>query len=358
MFRLDPESAKDAVYGGQFFGGGGGGQLEDGLRVAREALACGEITVLDVGELSPEDTVVTASLVGSPTDGAAGVTPAHCARVYELFRRHFSAPIAALMANEAGGQSITNGWLTAAAAGIPMLDAACNGRAHPTGVMGSMLLDRIEGYRTVQTAAGGLGEHDLEICACGSVESTSRLVRETAAQARSFVTVLRNPATAAHVRAHGAPGALRECIRIGRLFRAHENDPVALASSLERALGCRIAARGVVDDCSLTAKGGFDVGRAVIRSGGGDLEVTFWNEYMTAELGGRRLATFPDLIALLDASTGLPITSARLCRGTEVLAAVVPRERLLLSSTMSDRALLSPCEAAVGKAIPEPQGAS
>lgn len=354
MFRLDLETTKDAVYGGQFFGGGGGGQLEDGLKVAQEALSRGAVTVIGLCELSPEDTVVTASLVGSPTDGAPGMTPAHCASVYELFRRQSPAPIAALMANEAGGQSITNGWITAAAAGIPMLDAACNGRAHPTGVMGAMLLDQAMGYRTVQAAAGGLGGRDLTICVSGSVESTSLLVRQTAALARSFVTVLRNPAPAAHVRAHGAPGALRECIRIGRIFRVHENHPCTLLSALQRELDCRFLARGVVHNYSLTAKDGFDMGRAVIRGEAGELELTFWNEYMTAELCGRRLATFPDLIVLLDAATGLPVTSARLRRGIEVLAAAVPRERLILSSTMSDPALLAPCEAAVGKPILNP----
>ena len=46
--------------------------------------------------------------------------------------------------------------------GIPLIDAPCNGRAHPTGVMGSLNLHRDPNYITTMTCVGGrkeLGRH-------------------------------------------------------------------------------------------------------------------------------------------------------------------------------------------------------
>ena len=39
-------------------------------------------------------------------------------------------------------------------------------------------------------------------------------------------------------------------------------------------------------------------------------QLTFWNEYATAEKDGKRLATFPDLIMTINAKTGEPVTTA------------------------------------------------
>lgn len=351
MFLLTEERARAAVYGGQLFGGGGGGQLEDGLRVARQALAAGEITVLSWDELPPEGTVVTASLVGSPTGGAKGVTPEHCARVYDLFRQQVSQPVAALVTNEAGGQSITNGWLTAAACSIPMVDSACNGRAHPTGVMGSMMLHRHKDYRSVQAASGGVGEKYVELCAGGTIESTSQLVRQSAALSGGFVTVLRNPVSVRYGKEHCPGGVLTQCIRVGRLLRDNEGAPQRVLEALSQELDARLLLRGKTEGCALTAGGGFDVGSAFVTDGARRLELTFWNEFMTAELDGVRLATFPDLIAVLDGETGLPVTSSRLRDGMEALVIAVPRDRLLLSDTMGDEELLRGCEKAVGKTL-------
>lgn len=351
MFVLDLQTAEDAVYGGQFFGGGGGGHLENGIQAARQAIAQGPVKVLELGELSSESTVVTASLVGSPSDGASCITPESSMRVYELFCRQWTQPIEALMANEAGGQSITNGWLIAAASGIPMVDAACNGRAHPTGVMGSMMLHCQPDYRTLQAAVGGIGEQRVELCAQGSIENTSQLVRNASSLCAGFVTVLRNPVTAGYAARLCPQGVLTQCMDIGRVLRQNRGRPEALLSELSRLLGARLLMEGKTADFTLTTRGGFDIGRVAVTAGARRLELTFWNEFMTAQLDGERLATFPDLIVLLDGQTGIPIPSACLENGREVCAVAVSKSKLLLAETMRDERLLRSCEEATGLPI-------
>ena len=103
-----------------------------------------------------------------------------------MSRRRFK--IDAFITNECGG-SIFNGWVPAAILGLSLVDAPCNGRAHPTGLMGSMGLHRIKDYISVQSAVGGnpeIGKH-LEAVFKGALESTSSLVRQCAVCAGGLV---------------------------------------------------------------------------------------------------------------------------------------------------------------------------
>ena len=351
MFYLDFDTGRNAIYGGWFFGGGGGGIPKGGLDVLENALSSGKIIVSRMDEFKPEDTIVTASLVGSPSTGKDAVTTEHCRRAYRLFVDSYKSPFNGIISNETGAHSITNGWIAAAVNNLPIVDGACNGRAHPTGVMGAMSLDSKLGYHTLQVAVGGSGEKSLELCTQGSIASTSKLVREASTLSGGFITVLRNPVDAAYVKEHSAVGALTVCAKVGEVFLRNENKPDKLLAELHEMLGCQILCRGLTEDFSLVAKGGFDVGSVKVRNRNRNVEVSFWNEYMTAEDDGQRLATFPDLIALLDANSGLPLCSAQVKNDLKVMVVCVPKENLLLSSTMFDKNLFKPCEEAIGKAL-------
>jgi DUF917 family protein len=111
-----------------------------------------------------------------------------------------------------------------------------------------------------------------------------------------------------------------------------------------------LAGRGAVESLTLLTAGGFDTGSVRV----GDLELTIWNEYMTLERSGRRLATFPDLIVTLDDRTGLPVASAELREGASVAVAVVPRSALRLAPAALDAANLAVIERALGKTIVRP----
>jgi len=110
-------------------------------------------------------------------------------------------------------------------------------------------------------------------------------------------------------------------------------------------MGGRILARGPVRGYALRTVGGYDVGDLHV----GDVELTFWNEYMTADRDAERLATFPDLIATLDADTGDPVVTAGLSDGRELLVVAVPKARLILGEGVRHPESLVPAEAAVGK---------
>ncbi|MDK3075364.1 hypothetical protein QO034_19985, partial [Sedimentitalea sp. JM2-8] len=55
--------------------------------------------------------------------------------------------LAAINTNENGAQTTVNGWFHSALSGLPVLDLACNGRAHPSSLMGSLGLHLEGEYR-------------------------------------------------------------------------------------------------------------------------------------------------------------------------------------------------------------------
>ena len=193
--KLTQEHVEAALLGGCFFGGGGGGSMGKGRALGEAALAAGPLELVSLDEIDPEAVVVTCSAVGAPASKEAMAKPEAAMRVIELMAKLDVSPPAGLITNENGGGSTFNGWLPAAMSGLLLIDAPCNGRAHPTGVMGSMALHRDNRYVSKQTAAGGNPETGryLEAAFSGPMEAVAALVRQCAVQAGGLVAVARNP---------------------------------------------------------------------------------------------------------------------------------------------------------------------
>ncbi|MBQ1280761.1 MAG: DUF917 family protein [Oscillospiraceae bacterium] len=346
--KLTREIGEQILLGGWFLGGGGGGLPAGGKEVLDMVLRTGEVEFVSIDTFGDDDVLVTGSLVGSPASKESCVLEHHYSNTYKAFCAQYDKPIAAFVTNEAGVHSITNGWMLAALTGKPMVDAACNGRAHPTGVMGSMGLHAEPGYRSLQVCAGGRGEKEIELNVTGTVDSASQAVRTASILAGGMVTVIRNPVTAKYFRENGAIGCVTQAMEVGRRWMQDMHSLDALLDGLGETLASRTLGVGKITALGLEIKGGFDVGTVAVDCGT-PLEVTFMNEYMTAECGGVRAATFPDLIMTIDAATRLPICSAQLEEGMEIAVVAVPREKLKLGRGMRMPELFVPCENATGK---------
>ncbi|HSW29439.1 MAG TPA: DUF917 family protein [Longimicrobiales bacterium] len=345
---LSMSSVEAAVWGGAFLGGGGGGWPADGLRNGMLALETGSPRLVPLSELPADALVVTVSMVGAPAAPERFLRPEDFVEAVTVLNRRLDGRIGALISSENGGTATLNGWFQSAVTGIPVADAACDGRAHPTGVMGSMGLDRDSTYQSVQSVVGGnpASARRVRMVVEGSLDACDRSVREASVAAGGLVAVARNPVTAAYVMANGAPGAITQAMALGEIILG--NRPAggeAVAAALAAELGGHVLARGPVRQYALRTVGGYDVGQLRV----GDVDLTFWNEYMTADGSTGRLATFPDLIATLDARTGDPVVTAELADGRELLVVAVPKARLILGEGVRHPECLAPAEAAVGK---------
>ena len=350
MKRLTREMIEAASLGGCLLGGGGGGALAKGRSMGELALQVGQPRLAGLDELAADALLVTVSAVGAPAAEGQFCTPMHYVRAVELLRESGLA-IAGLVTSENGGLASINGWFQSAVLDIPVVDAPCNGRAHPMGTMGSIGLHKLEGYVSRQAAAGGDPQRGAytELVVSAGVAEAARLVRQAAVSAGGMVAVARNPVTAAYAREHAAPGAISQAIELGRIMLAAR--PAGAAAAAAEFLGGQLAATGVVRRLALETRGGFDLGRLVVDDGSAEYELSFWNEYMTLERGGRRLATFPDLIATVDAASGLPLPTADLRDGMRVALVTAPKRSLILGAGVRDPELFREAEKTLGLEI-------
>lgn len=322
---LTESHIEPAVRGGGILGGGGGGSVDEGRRLAREAFDFGIPQLAALEELRPDAVIVTVSLVGAPATARA-ISPADHLKCLREMEVRLGRPIAGVISSENGGKSTINGWLQSAAHRIPVVDAPADGRAHPTALMGAMKLDSLPGYLSLQVAAA----RDLFMVVEGTVSSTSKLVRAGAVEAGGFVAVCRNPIHPDYLKEHAAPGAIRLALELGDMMMKARPDQVAAV--VAKRLGGEVIESGRISHVELETSGGFD--RGVIRVN--DLELAFWNEYMTAQRGFRRFATFPDLITTIDPETGESFTTAEAAAGRRADVVVVPRERIPLGAGVRD----------------------
>ena len=347
--RMDEPTMRAAVYGGAFLGGGGGGGLRGGLKTMQDVLSCGKPLMLLPIEALPEDALLaTASMVGAPAAKNGYADNDQVRRTMELYTGR-GLPVQGIITCENGGGSTANGWLLSALTGIPLVDAPCNGRAHPTGQMGSMGLGQVPGFVSVQAAAGGNPALGLatELCAAGPMDVVSHLVRLAADEAGGLVAVLRNGVQAGYVKKHGAPGAIRQAIGVGKVFLQHEGSGEEILKGLSSLFTLSVLAQGCVEGYTLTTRGGYDVGSLTVDG----CELTFWNEYMCAEKNGKRLATFPDLMVTLDRETGEVLSSAQIQNGRQVTVVSVPRSELILGEGMREETSFREAEKIIGKSL-------
>ncbi|HXX37392.1 MAG TPA: DUF917 family protein [bacterium] len=360
--RLDKELVEAAVLGGGVLGGGGGGSEVEGRRNGLLAVELGALELVDLEDLPGDAMVVTSAAVGAPAAKDIYVPPVHHIRAVELLTKDGDLRLQGMIPNEIGGIGVTNGWIQAAALGLVVVDAPCNGRAHPISIQGAIGLHKVEGYVSLQAAVGGdpaRGRY-LEVLLRGKLATISPLMPLLATQAGGMIAVARNPISVSYLRDHAAVGAVKQAIRVGQaMLERQGGGPVEIVEAACGVLGGNVVGRGQVTEVTLETKAGLDVGTVRIQVGPRQsLELTFWNEYMTldaADGAGRsqRLATFPDLMATLDLSTGRALSSAMIKIGHEVAVVTVPRQRLILGAGVCDPELIRPVETVVGKAVVE-----
>jgi DUF917 family protein len=337
-----------AITGGTILGGGGGGNPDMGREFAILALQQGDLYLTDISEVADDDIVITVSNVGAPAASNRYLTAEQTLKPIQYIQQNSLVKIGGIITNEQGGGATVNGWYQAAVLGIPLLDAPCNGRAHPTGVMGSMNLHKIPDYVTIQGAAGGnpATNDEIECMVKGSIDHTSILIRNASIEAGGIVSVARNPVTVAYAKENCAIGGVSLSIETGRTFQMGlETSPIEALQRVLQFLNGRRLASGIVSSYTIETVGGYDIGSFKVDG----MELVFWNEYMTWDDGNQRVATFPELIMTFDATTGAPLTTAMIKDGLEVFVICTGMENLRLSSTMYEEDLIREVEEVIGK---------
>lgn len=346
MIILNKEDAEKAIYGGCILGGGGGGWIKEGLEKIETTFQLGQPKMVQISELQDDDYATCVSLVGAPSAKDAYIHADQLVQTVERMQKEFKEPVKALITNENGAAATINGWLQSVTTGLPILDAPCNGRAHPTGTMGSLNLTEIDGYTSIQTFAGGKGHREVEGVVRANLDKASEVVRDVSVKAGGMVGVCRNPVSIRYLKENAAVGGISQAIELGEVFLA-EKEGFGRIEAVVEYLGGEIIHSGVIEKFELKASDGFDVGLINV----GNYELTIWNEYMTIEKDGERIGTFPDLIMTFDTKTGMPLISAEIKERDNITIINVRKEKLKLSTTMYNEKLLKVIEPIINRKI-------
>lgn len=349
---LTARDVEAALRGGAVFAAGGGGWADHGCMLGTAAVNAGQPCLVGMDEVPDDAWIATAAAIGAP----GGTTDwqmlgVDYVKAVELLQERLGEPVYGLIIGQNGKSSTMNGWLPSAILGMKVIDAVGDIRAHPTGDMGSIGLANSP-EPMIQTAVGGNRATNsyIELCVRGATGKVSPILRKAADMAGGFIASCRNPVRASYVRKHAALGGISMALELGEAILAAEaRGAAAVIDSICARTGGTILGEGVVTAKSvLYTPEAFDIGTITIGTGAAAKVLHVMNEFMAvAGADGDRLATYPDVIAVLD-DAGAPVSSGDIREGMRLRVLRIAKDQLPLSSSVTDPSVYPAVEHALG----------
>jgi uncharacterized protein len=309
---VDAGSISALATGASFLGTGGGGDPRIGELMARAALReHGPVELRDVDAVTDEDLVVPVAMIGAPTVILERIPGGHefeltLDRLEQLLER----PVSAVMPIEAGGLNSTVPFIVAARRGLPVVDGDGMGRAFPEVQMVTLGAGGVPAWPLV--IADESGAH-VTVDGCGDNATAERLARAAVVAMGGSAVVAHYAAPGERVRRWAVPGSVRLAIAIGRALQevsTHGGDALA---ALGEVCDARREFTGKLTDVDRRTEAGFVRGVFTVDGLGPDAgsraEVAFQNENLLLHVDGALVTAVPDLITLVDAESGRPLTT-------------------------------------------------
>lgn len=330
LVRITAEDVGPLARGAAILGAGGGGDPYIGRLMAQQALGeHGPVEVVALDALPDDAMVYPVAMMGAPTVMVEKVpTTDQLAAAVQALARYLGRPVTHIACAEAGGVNSTIPIIAAAQLGLPLVDADLMGRAFPELQMVMPTLAGIPG--TPMSIADEKGNAGI----LTTIDNawSERLARSLTIDMGCSAIISSFAMRGELLRRNAVPGTLSLCHRLGaavELARANRVPPVgAVAATLHG----RVIFTGKVLDVARRTATGFARGEATIApiTGTGDcLRLEFQNEHLLATLCGaveQVEVSTPDLIIVLDAETGEPITTEALRFGQRVSVLGAPAD--------------------------------
>lgn len=327
MRKLGKQEIEDIAVGAALLGTGGGGDPYIGKLMALQAIEeYGEITLLDVDEVPDDALVVPSAMMGAPTvmlEKAPSGEEAISA--FKNLESYLGKEIFATMPIEAGGLNSMLPLALAARLGLPVVDVDGMGRAFPELQMVTFYLDGISATPMVIADEKG----NTSVLSTINNVWTERIARAATIEMGGTVMTAIYPMTGKNLKDSGIHSILKLEEELGKAIRlAKQNNTDPIKEAMKVAGGFELF-RGKVADINRKTESGFAKGVATFEGineyKGKTLEVRFQNEHLLAQTTDQRLlCVTPDLIAVLDAETGLPITTEGIRYGARCVVVGIP----------------------------------
>ena len=316
----------DIAVGGAILGTGGGGDPCIGKLMAQRAIQKhGPVRMIDVEEVDDDALVVPCAMMGAPTVMVEKIPEGGEILVaFRKLEKFLGKKIGAILCAEAGGLNSTIPFAIGAMTGIPVIDGDGMGRAYPELQMVTFTMHGVSATPMVIVDDKG----NAILLECIDNRWTEKLARSATIEMGGSVLITLYPMSGAAAKKSSVRGTLTLARRLGEILResrlAHA-DPIA---AIQSKLDAHTIFEGRVIDIARRTETGFARGDAKFEGvdayRGRSYRIAFQNEFLIAERDGKPLVTTPDLITLLDADTGAPITTETLRFGLRVVAIAIP----------------------------------
>jgi uncharacterized protein len=344
---LTADDVEAGLVGGLFLSAGGSGRnaVSKNRVLGQMALDYGGVRLVTLDELNPDDAIITATAVGAPGFANWAIRPRDSINAARRLIEKMPKPPVGVICGHVPG---FNAWLVASALGLDYIDAASNGRGHPTVKMGGMgLASRLDLSITQIGCSGSTAEqNEFAIVAEGDIVRTSNAMRQAAVINGGLIYAARGPLTASFIKENGAAGAITFQLDLGRAMLA-ANGADRIGATVEFLSG-KLLVEGEVTENTVAYGGGFDVGQMTVRGKSGEAVLGVYNEFMTADFAGKRVATFPDMIGTLDPQTGEVVSISESKVGSRVAVIIAHRSKFPVGKGALDPAVFPEVEKAMG----------
>ncbi|KKI16910.1 hypothetical protein XM48_12965 [Leucobacter sp. Ag1] len=326
LTRITEEDIDAIAIGAAVLGTGGGGDPHVGALHAKRAIReHGPVPVIAVTDLDDDGIVAPVGMIGAPSVSIEKIAAAEeLVAAIDLLEQGTGQRVAAIMPIEIGGGNSLIPIAAAAERGLPIVDGDAMGRAFPEAQMVTYHLAGLGPGATVLVDAQGNAVLSRPVNCAWS----ERLARVLSFEMGGSATMIDYAYPGSVVRDVAIPGTLSTARRIGELLLGSElRDEERIGRMLDELGGTRLF-DGKVSEIERAVSGGFTRGRAILAGTGDDrgagFELDFQNEMLLGRRDGVLAAVTPDLIAVLDQSTGHPITTETLRYGARVTVVAFP----------------------------------
>lgn len=318
--------------GAGLLGTGGGGNPYIGMLRARELLRKGaSVEVLPLDALPDDAYVGSVGGIGAPVVGAEKIKQgSECLRALRAVEEASGIKAAALISFEIGGANAMEPILTAAQAGLPIVDGDGMGRAFPEVQMTSYF---IYGH---DPSPGAIADDKGNIVVFKKVIDMfwlERFARHVAVDMGAGAGFASAAMPAPFVRRVSVPGTVSQALAIGHTILDARARHLDVVGRVLATTGATLLFTGKVTDVRRELKGGFAMGE-VNMVGFGDHagatgRIAIQNENLVLWVDGIATAVVPDLIINVEIETGQPITTEVLRYGQRLAVIGLPAHPLM-----------------------------
>jgi DUF917 family protein len=326
MRLVHPENLEDIALGAAVLGTGGGGDPYIGKLMGIDAIRkYGPVQLVAPAEI-PDDCFVAASaMMGAPTVMVEKLPRGQeIVDAFLALQTYLDRKLDYTTSAEAGGLNSTTPFTVAAQLGIPVVDADGMGRAFPEIQMVTPTMYGIAA--TPMAIADEKG--NASIINTMDNHWTERLARTICIEMGTTAMIALYPMTGRQLKDTMVAGTLTRAERIGQAIRQARQQHHNPIEALRGVIGGFELFRGKVADVQRRTEAGFARGEATFEGtekwDGSQLTLRFQNEHLLAVRDGRVIASVPDLITILDAETGEPVTTEGLRYGFRVVVLGIP----------------------------------